>query len=142
MLSKNESFKPPKEYEEWANSEFTNVLDYMCYQKVNFDGTIFLQWLAVPYISIWFARSTKDNDKKIWIMHNLEFSDYIIAQDINTPREAIIEFSKKWNNDKSKNKKENTTLRVRNNNREKLQNHSQMLLSVGNDLDLWEEDII
>ncbi len=138
MLSKNEEFKPPKEYENWANSEFTNVLDYMCDQKVNFDGTIFLQWLAVPYISIWFARSTKDNDKKIWIMHNLEFSDYIIDKDINTPREAIIEFSKKWNNDK----KEDTTLRVRNNNREKLQNHSQMLLNVGNDFDLWEEETV
>lgn len=139
MISKNESFKPPKDYEEWANREFSNILDYLSEKHVNFDGTIFLKWLAAPYISIWNTPSTKNQGFKIWVMHNLEFTDYIISNNINNPRDAIIEFGKKWNQDEH-NSEALETLRVRNGNRAKLLNYSTMLSSVGNDKDLWSED--
>ncbi|QEN04598.1 DUF4826 family protein [Thiospirochaeta perfilievii] len=133
MLSKNETFKPPTKSEEWANAEFANVLDYMCEQDVNFDGSIFLQWLAVPYISIWFARVSNNNNVKVWIIHNLEFSDHIVSSDIKTSRDAIILFSTKWIS------QDESNLRVRNNNRSKLKSFGSMLLNVGCDDELWKD---
>lgn len=132
MLSKNETFKPPEIHEEWANNQFANILDYMSEKKISFNGAIFLQWLAVPYISIWNAPSTKVQGDTIWVMHNLEFTDYIISSEIQTPRKAITEFSKKWESGNIE------TLRVRNNNLSKLDANSIMLFNVGNDHELWE----
>jgi len=133
MLSKDETFKPPEIYEEWVNNEFTNVLDYLSEKQINFNGTILLQWLAVPYISIWVASSTKYPGVKIWIIHNMEFTDIILSSDIMSPQQAIIEFSAKWESgDKS-------SLRVRNNNISKLPNHAKILSNVGNDVELWQE---
>ncbi len=132
MLSKNESFNPPTPSEEWSNSEFTNVLDYLSETRVSFNGSIFLEWLAAPYISIWFARSTEFEDCRIWIMHNLEFSDYIISSTIKTPREALFEFAKKWESE------DINSLRVLNGNLDKLANYSQMFLSVYNDFEIWK----
>lgn len=131
MLSKNETFKPPTPSEEWSNSEFTNVLDYLSETRVRFDGTIYLEWLATPYISIWFARSTEFEDTKIWIMHNLEFSDYIISSTIKNPREALLEFSQKWES------KDTDSLRIRLNNTDKLNNFSKMFFNVYNDDEIW-----
>ncbi|MGL1890985.1 MAG: DUF4826 family protein [Spirochaetaceae bacterium] len=131
MLSKNEQFKPPTPSEEWSNSEFTNVLDYLCETRVRFNGTIFLEWLAAPYISIWFARSTESLDSKIWIMHNLEFSDYIISSTIKNPREALFEFAKKWGSE------EIDTLRIRLNNMNELGNYTKIFLNVYHDDEIW-----
>lgn len=134
MLGKNETFKPPEEYEKWTDGEFSNVLDYLSEKKVNFNGSIFIQWLAVPYISIWFARSTEFKDHKIWILHNLEFTDYILSIKIKTPRDAILEFAAKWSS------AENESLRVRDNDISKLTAYSKMLFNVGNDEELWIEE--
>ena len=132
MLSKDEDFKPPKEHEIWINTQFSNVLDYLSEKDVKFSGAIFIKWLAVPYISLWFARSTEFEGQMIWVMHNLEFTDYILSEDIETPRDALYAFSQKWDDT------ENDTLRCRDKHPEKLKNHSIMLKSVADDNSFWD----
>ncbi len=137
MLSKNESFKPPEEHEEWSNSEYANILDYISEKKINYNGSIFLEWLAVPYISIWFARSTKSVSDRIWIMHNSDFTDYIVSSELKNPKEVIESFGKKWKSE------DIDSLRIRNINMdrekalEKIKKYGDMLISVSNDSELW-----
>lgn len=133
MLSKDEDFKPPKEHETWVNGEFTNVLDYLSEKKVRFDGTVFIDWVAAPYISIWLARSTEFQGKMIWVMHNMEFTDYIISEEIENSRDAILSFANKWAVSTIE------SLRCRHGHTEKLQQYIDLLLNVGNDEDLWKK---
>lgn len=134
MLSKNESFKPPEEHEEWINGEFTNVLDFLSENKIRFDGTVFIHWVAAPFISIWVARSTEFEYKNIWIMHNMEFTDYIISDSSDSTKDIILSFAKKWDD------RNLDTLRCRKGDSKKLDQHKTMLFNVGSDNDLWSNN--
>ena len=131
MLSKNEDFKPPEEHEEWINGEFTNVLDYLSENKVRFDGTVFIHWVAAPFISIWVARSTAKQGDSIWIMHNMDFTDHIISSSLEASKDIILAFAEKWESSDLE------SLRCRHGNKDKLENTKKMLFNVGRDESLW-----
>lgn len=134
-----ESVLTPKEaHEEWSNNEYTNILDFLSERKVPFNGRVFLEWVAAPYISIWMTRHTKIDGAKFWIMHNKHFTDIILSNQFETPRDAIIAFSEKWSSG------DREYLRVRESSLEDeevialLERHAKMLNGVGFDEELWE----
>lgn len=130
-----------KEHEEWSNGEYTNILDFLSERKISYNGRVFLEWVAAPYISIWMTRHTKIDGAKFWIMHNMEFTDIILSDQFDTPRDAIIAFSEKWSN------KDREYLRVRKSSLKDdevdrlLERHGKMLNGVGYDDELWESSI-
>ncbi len=97
MLDKNESFQPPTESEEWTDHQFGIVLNYLSQYDVPSDGRILLQWLAVPYISIWNGVCTDPKvGSTVWIMHNQLQTDHFTG-DSNIPlREVLRIFADRW----------------------------------------------
>ncbi len=96
MLSKNETFKPPTPEEEWSDRQFSIILNYLSQYQVPYSGQIYLQWLAIPYISIWKAGSTSDDGSTVWIMHNKLQTDHFIGSSSESIREVIRAFGERW----------------------------------------------
>ena len=96
MISKGETFKPPTPEEEWTDRQFSIVLNYLSEWKVPYNGQILLQWLAMPYISIWKSGSTSDEGSTVWIMHNNLQTDHFIGSSDVPLREVIKEFGDRW----------------------------------------------
>ncbi len=96
MLSKNETFKPPTPEEEWSDRQFSIILNYLSQYQVQYNGQIYLQWLAIPYISIWKAGSTSDDGSTVWIMHNKLQTDHFIGSSSESIREVIRGFGERW----------------------------------------------
>lgn len=96
MISKGENFKPPTYEEEWANRQFSIILNYLSQYQIPFNGQIYLQWLAIPYISIWKAGSSSKAGSTVWIMHNkLQTDCFIGSSQIPIPQ-VINEFGERW----------------------------------------------
>ena len=98
MLSQSETFSPPAPEEEWADRQFSIILNYLSQYQVPFTGTILLKWLAAPYISVWTGKSTSEAGSTVWIMHNQLQTDHFIASSQISIREAIRNFGERWLN--------------------------------------------
>ncbi len=96
MLSKGESFKPPASEEEWTDRQFSIILNYLSQYEVPFDGQIYLQWLAHPYISVWKANSSSQDGSTLWIMHNKLQTDCFIVSSQISIRDVVKNFGDRW----------------------------------------------
>lgn len=143
MLSKGETFMPPTPEEDWTDSQFSIILNYLSQYQVPFDGKIYLKWLACPYISIWKANSSSKEGSTVWIMHNKLQTDCFIGSSDISIRDVIKEFAKRWIK-AATGLKENPNQKIENPDEfgtpqeyaEKLNKYAEMFISVANDNEL------
>jgi len=143
MLSKGESFKPTTPEEDWTDRQFSIILNYLSQYEVAFDGKIYLQWLALPYISIWKANSSSKEGSTVWIMHNKLQTDCFIASSDISIRGVIKEFGERWIKAGAE-LIENPNIKIENPDEfgtpqeyaKKLSKYGEMFISVANDKEL------
>jgi len=149
MKSKNETYERPDESEEWANRQFTKILDYLCEQALIFNGEIFLKWLAAPHVSIWCANSLDQQGAKVWIMHNEFVTDCFLDREVTHPQQAIKQFGLNWKKTASAITRCQDIgpqhFRIPGDTEEraifadKMSRHATMLLGIAGDDELWPE---
>lgn len=143
MLSKGETFTPPTPAEEWADRQFSIILNYLSEYQVPFDGRIYLKWMAFPYISIWKANSCSKEGLAVWIMHNKLQTDCFIASSQLAVQEVIKSFGKRWIQ-AGEDLKKNPVMKIDNPDEYgtpqeyagKLKKYGEMFISVSNDKEL------
>ncbi len=91
-----EPVEEPDESEDWANKQFSKVLNYLSEAKLRYAGVVFLKWLAVPHVSLWKTQHTGDEKGFIWIMHNEFKTDHIIDREMDSERQALAYFGVLW----------------------------------------------
>lgn len=84
--------------ETWCNSRREEVIEYLQAQQV-IHGAVgeWPAWHVAPYVSIW-AIESKINPGWIgwWVISGDLPTDYISADSIKHPREALLAFSNRW----------------------------------------------
>lgn len=84
--------------ERWCAERRQAVLEYLARQPQKFgevgDGPA---WYVAPYVSIWTVESLlHPGDVGWWVICGDLPTDYALAKDIFTPREAVAAFAKRW----------------------------------------------
>jgi len=84
--------------EKWCAERRETVREYLARQPLKF-GAIEDEpsWYVAPYVSVWAVESVAHpGDIGWWVICGDLPTDYALAKDAPTPREAVAAFAKRW----------------------------------------------
>ena len=84
--------------EKWCAERREEVREYLARQPQKF-GEVgeWPEWYVAPYVSIWAVGSiARPGDVGWWVICGDLPTDYALAKDLFTPREAVAAFAKRW----------------------------------------------